>query len=253
MRLVSWNVHGCKAGVDNVVAQLRELKPDVICLQEVESGELDVAGEHEADRIAAALSMNHVSSAMPERGSIEEQEVILSRLPLSDVEVMRASRRRSYGVAAQVIWHGRPVRIVSIHLTSNATDDVGRFFKTGVRRMKEVWNLVHRADHWSEDTVLAGDFNCVPGMLELTTVWTRFHWASYVGPTHPSAQPVLKLDHVFYRGDLRVIGVSPRLTSASDHRPLVGTVRFNRKRTPTRPAPCVPPGEAPNLADSDPS
>jgi endonuclease/exonuclease/phosphatase family metal-dependent hydrolase len=225
MRLVTWNVHACRAGVDKIVDQLRTLEPDVICLQEVECAGLSSPDDHEARRIAADLGMNHVSSAYPDGGTEEEQIVIMYRGALRHVEVLRASPRRCYAVAACLDWHGREVRIVAVHLTSNATDQVGRFVTTGIRRLKEADDLARRADGWKGDTILAGDFNSVPGMVELLVLSTRFRCVSHFEPTHPSDHPVLTLDHVFCKGTWKATSSGTEPSNASDHLPLVATLR----------------------------
>lgn len=226
MRLVTWNVNDCRAGTDQVIDQLRRIDADVICLEEAHCGGLKASDRKTARHIAAQLGMNIACSDEPEDGSDEEQVVILYSGELHDVEILQVSRRRPYGVAALIDWHGRPIRIVAVHLTSNSVRNVERFFKTGWRRIKEAQDLKNRGKQWTGDVILAGDFDAMVGMYELTLIHSRFNRAYSCDRTFPADLPMFVVDHVFYRGDLRVNHVNALATTASDHRPLVAEIQL---------------------------
>lgn len=232
LRVVTWNVHACQAGVDQIVAQIRELNPDVVCLQEVESGLLGSPGIDEASQIARGLGMYYVCTPHPEKGTKEEQIAIFARGELDDPVYLENGTGRRYGLSAELeLRDDSEIRIVAIHLTSNSTSDIGRFLVTGFRRLREVSDLVRRIDGWDGDTIMVGDFNAVPGMVEHAAIATRMSWAGRLGPTYPNHAPRLPLDHVFLKGNLRPASVLSVKTEASDHRPLMATIRLKDRWT----------------------
>jgi endonuclease/exonuclease/phosphatase family metal-dependent hydrolase len=227
LRVVSWNVHACQAGVDNIAAELHKLNPDIVCLQEVESGLLDSPDIHEAERIARALNMRHVCSPAPTKGTKEEQLAIFARGELEDVELLENGTGRRYGISAEVeLADDTDIRIVCVHLTSNATSDIGRFLVTGMRRFREVSDLTRRLDRWDENIILAGDFNSTPVMLEHTAIDCRMEWVGTFQPTFPSDKPVLQLDHLFLKGSLKSGRIFAEPTRASDHWLLVADIHL---------------------------
>lgn len=228
VRLVTWNVHACQAGVENVAEQLRTFDADVICLQEVESGTLESPEADQANRIARLLDLQVTATPIPERNSKHEQVAILTTGDINDAEYLDAGTGRHYGLTASIEWpDGRRLRIVCVHLTSNATSDVGRFFVSGFRRLEEVGDLADvprpPAD---EPLVIAGDFNAGPGMLEHATLSWHYRWVPYLQRTFPVDSAWMQLDHVFLLGPVRADALRVESTQASDHAALVVDLLF---------------------------
>lgn len=225
LRLVTWNVHACQAGVDNIVAELRELNPDIICLQEVESGTLGSPSTNEVERIARGLGMRYVCTPSPAKGTKEEQLAIFARGELDDVELLENGTGRRYGISAEVdLADDTDIRIVCVHFTSNATSDIGRFLVTGARRLRETSDLVRRIRRWEGNVILAGDFNATPVMLEHMAIDCHMEWVGTFQPTFPGDSPVLQLDHVFLKGSMKAAGIFVQPTRFSDHRPVVADI-----------------------------
>jgi endonuclease/exonuclease/phosphatase family metal-dependent hydrolase len=95
LSVVTWNIHGCRGGLDAVAAGLQRLNGDIVCLQEAESDSPQARGFSEAERIAERLAMRCVSagSALDEGG--KQEMAILSRLDLHDVVPLDAGTGRT--------------------------------------------------------------------------------------------------------------------------------------------------------------
>lgn len=236
LRVVTWNVHACRAGVDRIAADLRRLEADVVCLQEVTSGQLDSPEANAVERLARALDMRCVCTPAPAAGTKEEQMAILARGKLDGTEYLEANTGRRYGISAETeLADGSAVRLVCVHMTSNAPFvQFGRFLATGGRRLKETDDLARRLREWDEDVILAGDFNATPVMLEHATLRSRARWAVSLEPTFPAVGSMLQLDHVFVKGrGLRPGLVVAEATDASDHRRLLADIRLTDRWTLT--------------------
>lgn len=72
--------------------------------------------------------------------------------------------------------------------------------------------------------VLVGDFNCGPA--ELDPLRERLTLSADTPPTYPAVWPLSALDHIGYSADWVLDDISAYPSLASDHRPLVATLRL---------------------------
>jgi endonuclease/exonuclease/phosphatase family metal-dependent hydrolase len=238
IRLVTWNVHATRSGADVIADELRRLAPDVICLQEVESGVLKSPAPNQAQAIALHLGMNFVSTPPPQPGSKEEQIAIFASGELCDPEYLRIDTGRYYGITVEYQpWPGESICVVGVHLTSSDWSSIGSLIATGCRRLREADDLTRRVRAWDGDLIVAGDLNAGPGMLEHASLAFRARWVFTTEPTYPSDWPILQLDHAFLKGSLRAGRIFTRTTTASDHRPLVVDIHLPGRTCPARPLP----------------
>lgn len=221
LRAVTWNVHGCSAGVDGVVRELRQLDAAVICLQEAETPPRESGKTGQAEFIASKLGMQQFSAGSKLPNGNEQCMAILSRSAITRGERLDAGTGRIYGVTALVSCEGRAIRVVCVHLTSSYRADVRHAARTSAARVKEAKDLTDRLAKWTEPVVLAGDFNSVPGLPEHTLVEQRLARSSTTQPTCPSDGPLLSLDHIYHSRALTLRGSRVVKTSASDHLPVV--------------------------------
>jgi len=227
LRLVTWNVHGTQAGAGIIAAELRALDPDIICLQEVESGNLVSPGPDQAQTIARLLGMYVVATPTPEPGSTDEQVAILARGELEDVRYLRAGTGRHYGITAEIdLWDDSELRIICVHLTSTDWSSIDQILVTNTERMQEVNDLLRRIPRWDDDLILAGDFNALPFSIEHATINRRMAWAGSTEPTFQGEGLNLQLDHVFTKGNVKAERIFTVPTQASDHKLLVADIRL---------------------------
>jgi endonuclease/exonuclease/phosphatase family metal-dependent hydrolase len=227
IRIVTWNVHGTQAGAEAIAAELRALAPDIICLQEVESGELVSPGPDQAHAIAESLGMNVVATPAPEPGSKEEQAAILARGDMEDVVFLQTRWGRHYGISAEIdLRDDSELRITCVHFTSTDWSSIGQIMATNTRRMQEVNDLVKRIEGWDDDLILAGDFNSLPLSIEHAAIDRRMEWVGSTEPTFRGEGLNLQLDHVFTKGKLKEQRIFTVPTQASDHKLLVADIHL---------------------------
>ncbi len=230
LRIVSYNVHRW-TGTDGrfapgrIASVLLECDADVAALQEVDGGPPDTPGEAPLDRLARRLGCALV------RGPTLEAEgygnALLSRLPVRAVRRLDLSVRRREPRGALDVELGRGdrrLRVVATHLGL-----------AWAERRRQVRRLLEALGPPDADQVLVvlGDMN----------EW----WAAggSLGPLHrafgrppaartfPSRWPLAALDRVWVHPRQRLGRVaahaSPGARVASDHLPLVATLRWSAR------------------------
>jgi endonuclease/exonuclease/phosphatase family metal-dependent hydrolase len=215
--VVTWNVHGCVAGLEPIIDELRRLEADVICLQEAEAGTSHTDGADQAASIARELGLRQFSagSTLPDGG--EQRMAIVCKQSLREPSVLEAGTGRVYGVTAIMPWQGRSLRIVCVHLTSSYRLDPKHVLKTSRARLKEATDLAKRLQSWPGQCIVAGDFNSTPGMPAHDRVAKHLGGTPTTQPTYPSESPVLAIDHVLCSSGLQVTHLTVETTHASDH------------------------------------
>lgn len=241
LRVLSWNIHKCVGGLDRrydparTAATIAACSPDVVLLQEVAQNGRWYSHHRQVDVLGDALAMPHRSYFVnvrfgPRRG--EYGNAVLSHYPITDTEnidlTITGKKARSV-LHAQLrlptsTGHSRTMHVFNLHLG------------LGERERREQLRRLLVADrfvsiHQATPLVIAGDFNDVYGSLGSRLLVP----AGMRGParsprTFPAWAPVRALDSVFVRGDLELLTLErPRtrgVRSASDHLPLLGTLRM---------------------------
>lgn len=227
IRLVTWNVRATQAGAEVIAGELQRLAPDIICLQEVESGMLESPGPNQAEAIAHCLGMKFAATPPPRPNTPDEQIAIFAHEPLSDPQTLDAGTGSPYGITVEYqAAGGRCVRIVAVHLTSTDWSNLGRQIATSHKRFREANDLKSRMTGWTGDIILAGDLNAGPGMIEHALLANQANWVFSLAPTFPNQGAILQLDHVFLKGSLRAMRIFTERTTASDHCRLVADIRL---------------------------
>ena len=220
VRVVSWNVRKCECGVETIIAELRRLDADIACLQEIIEQQDGARESNQAKRIGEALSMHVYSRGAPLRDGRVQCMAILSRVPLRQMAVLDAGTGRNYAVTAVVNWQGRPVRLVSVHLSGTYRVNWRHIVQTGRKRAREGRDLVSRLRGWSNLVIVAGDFNTTPGTPFYDSIASEL-LAAPEEATYPALKPFLALDHVFYSATLELRHAEADASVASDHRPII--------------------------------
>ncbi len=233
LRLVTWNIHkgigtDRRYRLERIVAVLRDLDADVVCLQEVDRGVPRSAYEDQAERLSEELGYPHAALGLNVRvrgGAYGN--LTLSRHPLKDVhnvDLTIPPKKRRSGLVVRVMtgppegWMVANVHLGLMHLER----------KVQVKRLLD--HLFEGAEP-GQPLVIAGDWNewmtrLVHGVLHDE----GFHVArSNARPrgerTWPSVRPFVELDKILYRDPVRchhVVCVLDEVTRvASDHLPLM--------------------------------
>lgn len=225
LRVVSWNVHQC-VGVDRRYAPerigriLAELAPDIVGLQEVDTGKPPREALHQLDYIARATGLGAVAGFNIRHSNRDYGNALLTRFPLRSVRRIDLSAPRFEprgALDAELDAPGGPLRAVVTHLGLNAKE---RRFQAG--RLGRAL-AAHDA---GAPTLLIGDFNeWFPGMTARLAAATGDFPCEVAGRSFPSPAPFLSLDRIYVRpapiSARRRVWTRWPAPIASDHLPLV--------------------------------
>jgi endonuclease/exonuclease/phosphatase family metal-dependent hydrolase len=164
LRVVTFNVHfgadvPALAGAIRSNPELRQA--DVLLLQEIEKH----PGDDRAAELAQALSLNLVYAPARIEGDGTHGLAILSRYPLSDLEVIRLKQydlgfrgtRRRIAMAATVHLPGRDVRVYNVHLDTRLKPE---------ERLLQLEPVVDEAMK-QPVALVGGDFNTINAVTSL--------------------------------------------------------------------------------------
>lgn len=166
LRVVTFNVH---FGADvPALAHALQSNPelrraDVLLLQEIES----YPGDDRAAKLAQDLNLNLVYAPARPEGNGTHGLAILSRYPLSDLEVIRLKHydmglggfraRRRIAMAATLHLPGRNVRVYNVHLDTRLTPE---------ERLQQLEPVVEDALN-QPAALIGGDFNTINAVTSL--------------------------------------------------------------------------------------
>ncbi|WP_217132349.1 endonuclease/exonuclease/phosphatase family protein [Streptomyces sp. AC558_RSS880] len=245
LRVATYNIHA-GAGQDQVfdldrtAAALRDLRADVIGLQEVDvhwGARSDFADEARAlaEKLDMRVFFAPIYDLDPADRDGERRQfgvAVLSRHPVlaaENHEITRLSTQTPDPVPAPapgfaevvVDVRGAHVHVYTTHLDYRADPSV---------REAQVADMlgVLAADRGPK--VLVGDFNAEATAPELAPLWERLRDAAPdAGGTYPAIDPVKRIDLITVSPGIRVTGARTVATEASDHRPVVTDLRVRRR------------------------
>ncbi len=199
--------------LERIVSELRVLRPDVICLQEVLQHEgLPNQAQTIADSLGCQLQF---ASVDPVGAPKRYGNAVLTPHRVLTSKTVNLEPANDYRVAALVRfeWRGREIDAYSTHL--HHTPEGGAIRATQIRHLL-AWV---DSTHGNGPTVLAGDFNAELGTPEMKLVSARYE--DVFRAVHPKATREESvtfnkrfgpdpgaIDHIFV-GGARPLGVRP--------------------------------------------
>lgn len=218
LRILTYNVLGGHANASQIARDVRNQKPDIVCLQESQGG------------FGARVAAQFPGWTQKSAGDV----TTFSRFPLvsSDVHAQLGRRR-----LLETVWQtpqGK-VRVLTVHISmqprgkaTNSSSKLKRILTENrakaMARMEQLTDI-ERLPNNGMPTLLCGDFNTPPRGLfyrGLARNWKdAFAQSGFgLGQTYPAAMPLLRIDYVWMRG---LGSRSARVVDAggSDHRALV--------------------------------
>lgn len=250
LRVVTYNVHYCKGldgrfSPDRIARVLRALDPDIIALQEIESGRPRSRHEDQLAFLAKELGLEACFCVSIERGEERYGHAFLARHSLIHqrcIHLPNGGRPRIEPrdvMAAKLKWHGREITLVGTHLGLAPAERAAQ-----IDRLLQPDLLGGEGP--TDPTIFLGDLNVSPGgalYRRLVTPWAardgiaRFRDVQAHAPRHvacktfPSFLPMRRLDHIFVSPHFSVHAVfapANLLTRrASDHLPLVADLELH--------------------------
>jgi endonuclease/exonuclease/phosphatase family metal-dependent hydrolase len=204
-----------------LAAVIRQVKPDLVALQEVDNRTERTGRVDQTARLAELTGLTGRFARQIDFEGGEYGQAFLSRYPVSDVTIHwlpgRPERQRRIAPAVSVDLGDRKLTFVSTHLHhADAT------FRE--EQAEELNRLFAQAD---EAVIIAGDLNARPDSPPLAIVGK--HWKSaFAGQTDaytfPADKPDRQIDYVLYRAADGFRVKSAKVLDeplASDHRPLL--------------------------------
>jgi endonuclease/exonuclease/phosphatase family metal-dependent hydrolase len=211
VRVLTFNLQSCRAGVERVAGVLRASDASVMLLTEVRRPDLR--------KLARTLRMR--ASFVPTRRWRRFGNAILTREP------HRRVVRRRFSLTP-----GRQQRgVVAVRLSSGLVVAVTHLGLAADERVRHAGELLHALSTMRDPVVLGGDLNDQPHGPAVGVLLSRFRDAfPAVGAepsmTHPAEAPVRRIDYVLVSGlEVRNAAVLPMI--ASDHLAVVADLAYD--------------------------
>jgi endonuclease/exonuclease/phosphatase family metal-dependent hydrolase len=235
---MQWNIAQGRAtngssNIDSVVSWIIQANADLVSLNEI----IKLSGNNQpqiiCDKLKAQTGRNWTYYFQEITGfTTGIGEAVLSRLPIDSTAEGTLNWGRSMALA-RVVVNGRAINMVSTHLDADSSS----------RRLTQVNQLKAWLTTFSEQRIVAGDFNWYPGTAEINEMAETYYdsWAvakSKGTATSSASNPDgntrnTRIDYIFYSKGataLSVVGstvMDARAAGISDHRAVVTTFKVN--------------------------
>jgi endonuclease/exonuclease/phosphatase family metal-dependent hydrolase len=236
LRVMTYNVHGCR-GMDGKYSPQRisrviaRLRPDIVCLQELDQHRRRSGGVNQVEVIAARLQSDYRFHSVRNADDGRFGNAVLTSLPMRLIDSGPLPRLRRSGHLEDrgVLWVAVDVGDTEIHVFNTHLSIREKERRLQVRTLlSEQW-LLH--SDLNGPVLLAGDLNTSSRSRTTRRIGELFRNA--VDPdlsapllqTWSSRLPLRRIDHIFASNQFIVSGVQVPRTRlsrvASDHLPLV--------------------------------
>lgn len=235
LRIASYNIrHGVgldgKLDLERTAAALRELRADVIALQEVDVDTKRCGGVNQAAELGRKLAMHASFGAFMDYDGGRYGMALLSRFPLRSARSLRLPDGNEPRVALVVeveLPSAEPLQLVNVHFDW-VEDDAFRF--------AQAQRVAQHVAQLDTPCVLLGDFNDQPGSRTLELFRELAVEASKPADaraTFPANEPLEQIDFVFCAPRERWEAPSSVVVAeklASDHRPVLGELVLRARK-----------------------
>jgi len=223
LRVMTYNMHSGRGTDDRydlgrVAAVIGSFEPDLVALQEVDVGRLRSGSIDQAAELAGRLGMQAHFAPAFERGAERYGIATLTRLPTLDARKIFLPGHRQLrteprcALTTRHAWAGGELEIINTHLSTLFRERPGQVAAIA-------------AAGASDAVVIAGDFNMTPLSPAYRLLRKGLRSATWLARTWPSYAPFAPIDHILFRGKLRLVAGSAWTGGpariASDHLPVV--------------------------------
>ena len=221
---MTWNIHGAlgrnpRFDLDRVVAFVKSHAPDIVALQEVDSRR--PGGPDPFDSLERALGTHGARAHAVETADGNYGQVLISKWPISNVEVLDLSYRKREprrAICADIATPAGKIRAVATHL--------GLSFH---ERRSQAIAILKALGTIRDVTVAMGDFNdwVWPGSVGNRLKRALPAFTNY--RTFPARWPMFRVDRIYasppaallsHRTDRSAQGIS-------DHLPVIAEIRMS--------------------------
>ncbi len=227
LRVMQFNIHAGISryggvGLARIAAEIRAAHPDVVSLNEVDSGTIRSGRVDEAAYLGQATGLRALYG--PNLFGYDGGRfgnAVLSRFPISETHNTRLPRKphsEPRGLLAATLRVGhRTVSFYSVHLSQG-----GRGAAQRVRQAEAIAAVIRSSDH---PTILSGDLNARPGDLPVRILRQYLLDAQQQGGngpglTVPEGAPQHRIDYILYDNHFAAVPNSTQVlpSGSSDHR-----------------------------------
>jgi endonuclease/exonuclease/phosphatase family metal-dependent hydrolase len=229
LRALSFNIRGAlgrdgRRDLGRIARIVRDLGAHIAALQEVDSRVGPYSAEQQAQMLEARTGLRAIAGPTLLRSDRHYGNLLLTAHPvlaLDRIDLGQPGREPRGAIDARLATPGGPLRVVATHLGLGL-----------VERHRQLDRLLVQLRGDAGPTLLMGDFNeWVPGLGILPRIHALFP-KRRTPRTFPAWWPLLALDRIWgLPGDLIEslrTPDDPIALEASDHRPLVATIRMSR-------------------------
>jgi len=243
LRVMTYNIQYGGGNLDGTAEVIRASGAELVALQEVDvhwSARSNFADQATvlAERLGMQVRFAPIYQLPGESAAAPMREfgvALLSRYPVvafTNHAITRLSTQQPEGTPpapmpgfldATVDVRGTHVRVFNTHLDYRADPAV---------RRQQVTEMLAIIGEPATPTLMFGDMNAGPDAPELQPLFARLRdsWGSSADPglTYPATAPVKRIDYVLSSLQFRVHNARVPDSQASDHRPVVVDLVFNR-------------------------
>lgn len=246
VRVLAYNVkHGLgmdgNVELERIASVIRDLEPDVVTLQEIDSVTTRTSLQDQAARLGELTGMRAIFGGFMDYREGRYGMALLSRYPIVEWENHRlpdgAEPRSALAARIELLrpGYGEAPRIVVVGVHLYATAD---------ERLAQANRLVGLLADERAPVVLAGDFNSLPDspVIRLLEREGKWHRPAKTGQpyTFPSDVPEREIDFIMFRPGNRFVVREHRVVAeslASDHRPVLMELELLPADAPLETAP----------------
>lgn len=235
LKVMTYNIH---EGVDvnnrlnlaAIVDTINQWDPDILVLQEVDTGCIMTGSVDQVRWLAMKLNMYFVTVSSHDH--IWQGDAILSKYPIIawDSILLESPNEVNTCLNATLIVHGQRFTVFAVHLTVMSPED----------RLYEVNTVLPYVTSTPGLKIFAGDFNIdayttnVTDSSILTNILTSFDDTFSKAPagsrfgnlTSPSWAPEERIDYIFVSPEIMVHQHGTLSSLASDHLPVVAELQL---------------------------
>jgi len=227
LRVLSFNIHGAlgrdgRRDLQRVARIVRDLGADIAALQEVDSRPGPHNAVEQAQLLEAWTGLRAVAGPTLLQSDRHYGNLLLTAQPLlgvNHIDLSQPGREPRGAIDVGLATPAGPLRVIATHLGLSL-----------IERHRQVHRLLGQIRGDAGPTLLMGDFNeWLPGLGILPRIHAYFPKRK-TPLTFPARCPLLALDRIWSRPFTLIESLytakEPAFLEASDHRPLLATVRL---------------------------
>ncbi len=204
---------------------------DILCLQEVAEEAFPNRHVIRPSMIRKALPQTGEYAPLWHRSPKRIGNMTLVRGTITKGKILSTPVSEPYGLMNTVEVAAARFSIANIHMTQMLGPPPVAFPISEVFRLREAIDLTHRASQYRHPVIALGDFNTfwpAPACWKLHRDWQDCRTA--VGGRHPATRPTYGLpfviDHIFVRGNAKILDYRVLEGGGSDHRAVVAKLEL---------------------------